>query len=195
MPLAALEAGLPWDWASFGDWLSRLDGGIGINAGFLCGHSALRRVAMGEDAVGGRGVGGPGRGHGRRPCTTRWPPAPWGSRRRPRRPTTTARSQPVPSRAADRDELLALAGVGARPPGDDAGGDPGRLPQRLHRRRGRSHVGDVARRQPPDQLERARRQLAQPRRALAAARRVRPGQRRVARGWWPSPCRTRWACG
>ena len=26
MPLAALEAGLPWDWGSFGEYLARLDG-------------------------------------------------------------------------------------------------------------------------------------------------------------------------
>src|ERR1700752_5509238 len=35
MPLAALQAGLPWDWRSFGDWLGRLDGRIAVNAGFL----------------------------------------------------------------------------------------------------------------------------------------------------------------
>ncbi len=53
MPLAALRAGLSWDWTSFGEWLGHLDGRIAVNAGFLVGHSTLRRLVMGERAVGG----------------------------------------------------------------------------------------------------------------------------------------------
>ncbi|MGH9017682.1 MAG: N-acyl-D-amino-acid deacylase family protein, partial [Acidimicrobiales bacterium] len=51
MPLSSLER-LDWSWSSFGEWLGRLDGLIGVNAGFLVGHSAVRRRVMGEAAVG-----------------------------------------------------------------------------------------------------------------------------------------------
>jgi N-acyl-D-aspartate/D-glutamate deacylase len=53
MPLKMLEEAVPWNWSSFGEYLARVEeGGIGINAGFFCGHSAIRRVVMGERAVG-----------------------------------------------------------------------------------------------------------------------------------------------
>jgi N-acyl-D-aspartate/D-glutamate deacylase len=48
MPLEALEAGLAWDWIDFADWFGRLEGRVGINAGFLVGHSAVRRSVLGE---------------------------------------------------------------------------------------------------------------------------------------------------
>ena len=54
IPLPALQQGLPWDWKTFGDYLERVEAsGTAVNAGFLTGHSALRRVVMGTDAVGG----------------------------------------------------------------------------------------------------------------------------------------------
>jgi N-acyl-D-aspartate/D-glutamate deacylase len=51
MSLAALENGVPWTWETFAEYLDALDGTIGVNAGFLVGHCALRRYVMGEDAV------------------------------------------------------------------------------------------------------------------------------------------------
>src|SRR4030095_11346679 len=52
MPLESLQAGVPWDWRSFGEYLDKLERRIAVNAGFMVGHSALRRVVMGERAVG-----------------------------------------------------------------------------------------------------------------------------------------------
>jgi N-acyl-D-aspartate/D-glutamate deacylase len=52
MPLPALEAGVPWSWRSFADYLAALDGRVGMNVGFMVGHCALRRNVMGVDAVG-----------------------------------------------------------------------------------------------------------------------------------------------
>jgi N-acyl-D-aspartate/D-glutamate deacylase len=49
MPLVALENGLPWDWSTFGDYLDKLEGNLGVNAGFLVGHCALRRWVMGDE--------------------------------------------------------------------------------------------------------------------------------------------------
>jgi N-acyl-D-aspartate/D-glutamate deacylase len=49
MPLPALEGGLPWDWTTFGEYLGSLEGSLGVNAGFLVGHCALRRWVMGDE--------------------------------------------------------------------------------------------------------------------------------------------------
>src|SRR5262245_36750633 len=51
MPLETLQQGVPWDWSSMASYLSRLDGTLGVNAGFMVGHSAVRRAVMGEDSV------------------------------------------------------------------------------------------------------------------------------------------------
>ena len=52
MPLASLQEGVPWNWSTFGEYLDAIDGTLMPNAGFLVGHSALRRVVMGERSVG-----------------------------------------------------------------------------------------------------------------------------------------------
>jgi N-acyl-D-aspartate/D-glutamate deacylase len=108
MPLDALRAGLDWGWASFGDWLGRLEGRIAVNAGFLVGHSALRLAAMGGDAVGGEaspeqiekmvGVLHDALDAGALGLSTSQSPT-----------HNDAAGQPVPSRSASKEELVALA--------------------------------------------------------------------------------------
>jgi len=50
MPLAALEAGVAWNWSSFGEWLDGFEHRIAVNAGFLIGHCALRRYVLGAES-------------------------------------------------------------------------------------------------------------------------------------------------
>ncbi|WP_097866655.1 N-acyl-D-amino-acid deacylase family protein [Streptomyces sp. rh34] len=54
MALAALEEGVDWTWSTFREYLDALEGRIAVNAGFMVGHCALRRHVMGADAVGGQ---------------------------------------------------------------------------------------------------------------------------------------------
>jgi N-acyl-D-aspartate/D-glutamate deacylase len=107
MPLAALEAGLTWDWTTFEDWSARLEGHIGINAGFLVGHSAVRRAVMGEgchDVASAAQVEAMARlvaeacAAGALGMSTSTAPT-----------HNDGDGQPVPSRGAHPDELVALA--------------------------------------------------------------------------------------
>ena len=48
MPLVALEDGIDWNWETFEQYLGRLEGNLGVNAGFLVGHCAIRRQRDGS---------------------------------------------------------------------------------------------------------------------------------------------------
>jgi N-acyl-D-aspartate/D-glutamate deacylase len=110
MPLEALEQGVPWNWESFAQYLNLLEGKIGLNAGFFAGHSAIRRIVMGERAVGekaseeeladmqallGRSLAEGALGFSTSINATH----------------NDGDGNPVPSRWADHSEILALAGV------------------------------------------------------------------------------------
>jgi len=115
MPLDALEAGLSWDWTDFGEWASRLDGRIGVNAGFLVGHSAVRRAVLGDGchepatpaqveamaALVSEACADGALGFSTSTAPTH----------------NDADGEPVPSRAATNDELVALAAAVRDQPG------------------------------------------------------------------------------
>ena len=51
IPRQALAGGGPWSWGTFAEYLDRVDVGLSVNAGFLVGHSTVRRVVMGDRAT------------------------------------------------------------------------------------------------------------------------------------------------
>ncbi|MDA8047312.1 MAG: amidohydrolase family protein [Actinomycetota bacterium] len=116
MPIESLDAGVPWDWTSTAEYLERIDGSLAVNAGFMVGHSALRRVVMGEagservateDEVAAMcAMLGDGLAAGAVGFST--------SRSRTH---NDASGEPVPSRVAHPDELIALAAVCRQFPG------------------------------------------------------------------------------
>lgn len=52
MPRATLQAGIPWEWTTHGEYLDALERRpLGVNVATLIGHCAVRQFAMGEAAV------------------------------------------------------------------------------------------------------------------------------------------------
>ena len=52
MPVETLRTGVPWNWVTTADYFDRIESaGVGINLGFMVGHSAIRRIVMGADAT------------------------------------------------------------------------------------------------------------------------------------------------
>jgi N-acyl-D-aspartate/D-glutamate deacylase len=115
IPLPALEAGLDWAWHGLGEYLARLEGNIAVNAGFLAGHSGLRRAVMGEEAV-SREANGRELGEMAGLLHTAIEQGALGFSTSQAPTHRDAAGDPVPSRAASWDELRRLADVcGAHP--------------------------------------------------------------------------------
>jgi N-acyl-D-aspartate/D-glutamate deacylase len=110
MPLESLREGVPWNWRTTADYLDAVSGRLGVNAGFMVGHSAIRRIVMGAESTAreatsdelaamerllhdGLEAGGIG-------FSSSWA-----------RTHNDADGHMVPSRYASRDELMALAKV------------------------------------------------------------------------------------
>jgi N-acyl-D-aspartate/D-glutamate deacylase len=115
MPLASLLEAVPWDWRTFGEYLDRFEGQLGVNAAFFVGHTALRRFVLGPDCErtaseaeldamrrllrDGLAAGGLGFATGTSPTHN------------------DAAGRPVPNRFASREEMVELARVAGEFPG------------------------------------------------------------------------------
>jgi N-acyl-D-aspartate/D-glutamate deacylase len=117
MPLESLRDGVPWSWKSTAGYLDAVEqASLGVNAGFMVGHSAIRRIVMGQEATDrestpdelaamerllheGLEAGGFG-------FSSSWA-----------RTHNDADRKMVPSRYASREEILALCKVTGQHPG------------------------------------------------------------------------------
>lgn len=110
MPIESLTVGVPWDWRTTGEYLDRLDGTLVPNTGFMVGHSALRREVMGDAAneraatpdeiVAMQALLRDGLTAGAIGFSSTWSES-----------HNDHLGQPVPSRMATAEELVALASV------------------------------------------------------------------------------------
>ena len=111
MPLESLRTGVPWGWSSTGEYLDAVDRARpALNMAFMAGHSTIRRVVMGDaavrerasaaqvaqmqqmlrDAFAGGAIG----------FSSSWTAS-----------HVDGDGNPVPSRSADDDEILAMCAV------------------------------------------------------------------------------------
>jgi N-acyl-D-aspartate/D-glutamate deacylase len=51
IPRSVLQQGVRWGWHSYGDYLDRLEGRLGINVAGLVGHVAVRQYVLGEEST------------------------------------------------------------------------------------------------------------------------------------------------
>jgi N-acyl-D-aspartate/D-glutamate deacylase len=110
MPLETLEAVLDCGWTSFGEYLAKLDGKVGLNVGFFAGHSPIRRIVMGARAVGERAT--PGEVEQMKALLDQsLAEGALGFSTTVSAGHNDGDGNPVPSRWADRSELIELAGV------------------------------------------------------------------------------------
>ena len=49
IPMDVLQAGVPWNWETFPEYMTSIGRRLGVNVGTLVGHSAVRLYAMGEE--------------------------------------------------------------------------------------------------------------------------------------------------
>jgi len=49
IPMDVLQAGVPWNWETFPQYMTAIGQRLGVNVGTLVGHSAVRLYAMGEE--------------------------------------------------------------------------------------------------------------------------------------------------
>jgi N-acyl-D-aspartate/D-glutamate deacylase len=117
MPLPALRSGVVQRWHSTGELLDLLDyQGVGPNIGVLAGHTAIRRAVMKDRAVGEAATGGEVAAmRATLDRCLREGALGFSTSRAPTHSDADLRA--VPSRWADRDECVALAGVVADHPG------------------------------------------------------------------------------
>ncbi|MBK6855681.1 MAG: amidohydrolase family protein [Microthrixaceae bacterium] len=116
MSVAALEEGVPWNWETFGEYLDVLEGKVGVNIGFLVGHCALRRYVMGADAIGNEAS--PEQvAEMQRVLSESIEAGALGFSTTQSRTHSDGDGQPVSSRWATKDEILAMCEVVGRYPG------------------------------------------------------------------------------
>jgi N-acyl-D-aspartate/D-glutamate deacylase len=110
IPLETLRQGVPWDWRTFGEYLEKLEGNLGVNAGFMVGHSAVRRVVMGKRAIGHKATAAEIAAM-RKMVSDSLAEGALGFSSTVSTSHNDADGNPVPSRHGSREELLVLAGA------------------------------------------------------------------------------------